>query len=122
MDAAALWREIEADPSPDPKRVLADWLEERGELPDLAYALRWCAARGRHPHRSPQGRYFTWGTVSVVRGKPRRAGSPQEVPRIVYDYLRPRRYPRYRDVRHAYLALARALRTLRGACEIGGRP
>lgn len=109
-------------PDKDVLPILADWLEERGELPDLAYALRWCAARGRHPHRSPRGRYFTWGAVSVARGGSRKAGTPHEVPRVVYDRLRPRRYPRYRDVRHAYLALARALRTLRDAVEIGGRP
>ncbi len=49
-DFAALWASVEAAPKDDaPKLVLADWLQERGERPDLERGLRWCVANGKWP-------------------------------------------------------------------------
>lgn len=56
-DLDALMRTVMAEPNdPLPKLVLADWLDEPERLseerrPELAYALRWCAAHGRCPYR-----------------------------------------------------------------------
>jgi uncharacterized protein (TIGR02996 family) len=45
-----LWAAVEAGPADQaPKLILADWLQERGDQPDLEAGLRYCAARGKWP-------------------------------------------------------------------------
>ena len=49
-DARAMWKAIAIHPREDtPKLALADWYEEDAPASRLAYALRWCVARGKWP-------------------------------------------------------------------------
>ncbi len=54
---------IEEDPSDeDRQRIFAEWLDEQGEA-DLAYGLRWCAARHIRPRSDrnySQKTYWGW--------------------------------------------------------------
>lgn len=56
---------VEAAPAdPGPKLVLADWLDEHGHSKD-AYALRWMAARNKHPRRLASG-LWKWRMVHTT--------------------------------------------------------
>lgn len=83
-ERAAFWQAVGLAPAdPAVKLVLADWLEERGERPGdlvMAYALRWCAARGKHPGRDALGRWW-WG-----REPDRRRGKnwPHQLPALLF--------------------------------------
>ena len=51
-DGSALWAGVLASrDDAAAKLVYADWLDDRAERPELAYALRWCAKRCKHPAR-----------------------------------------------------------------------
>ena len=55
-DCAALFKGVLDSPRDRlAKLVLADWLDERGE-PVMAHGFRWCAAYGRHPEFTINGR------------------------------------------------------------------
>lgn len=110
-------------------QALADYLEERqvrGDA-DLAYALRWAAARKRWPKISPKGRSVTWMRIILcrfrtvsVRAK-RQPVDHHELPKVLYNAIQP--IPQgpecsWRSLDAAYGALARALATLRDAVEI----
>jgi uncharacterized protein (TIGR02996 family) len=117
---AAFWAEVRGLPAdPAPKLVFADWLAERGRDP-LAHALRWCAARGRHPHVSPAGKSVYW-----QRGS-RGARGTFNLPGPVFDRLRgKRRRPVlrvYLTARAAFEALAAALEELRRLWEVPAGP
>jgi len=110
------WRAI-LDQCPrdlSPLGVLADWFEERGEQPDLAYALRWAWVRGHFPMVSLKKLLVRWGIEPRRRHGPR---LPWELPRLVFWRLRP--YPsaslglRSRGLPEAFDRLAQALKLLR---------
>jgi hypothetical protein len=99
--------------------VCADWLEEHGEV-SLAYAYRWCARRGHFPLVTPTRKLAAWAARPAYR---RRPGTLRfELPRPVWDALRPRKGPgasyRCRDAGLAFAALADALRRLREALAL----
>lgn len=51
-DRAAFQKAIAAAPGDfTAYLVFADWLDDRGEEPSLALAMRWCAKNRQHPHR-----------------------------------------------------------------------
>ena len=54
---------IASNGNPDTLRVMADWLEQRGEC-DLAYAYRWAASRDRWPKQGGpnvgQNQWWSW--------------------------------------------------------------
>ncbi len=51
-DCKSLWKAIARQPGEDtPKLALADWYDDHGQ-PDMAFALRWCVAKGKWPYRS----------------------------------------------------------------------
>lgn len=115
VDEDAFWRQIEAAARPENKLVFADWLEEAGNS-DLAFAMRWAGKRDRHPARSPKGRYWAWGCSSP------RANflyDKYEIPRIVFDRLRPARYGRNRaaSLPVIFTRLAAALAKIRREIE-----
>jgi hypothetical protein len=113
LDAAAA-----SGGDPGPLFVCADWLEEHGE-DSLAYAYRWCARRGRFPALTPGRRRCWWATLVRGQNKP---VWPQQVPRAVWDALRPRKGPgehhNHRNAGLAFAALADALRRLREAVAL----
>jgi uncharacterized protein (TIGR02996 family) len=114
-DEASFWAQVrQAGADPAPKLVFADWLQERGR-DGLAHALRWCAARGRHPHVSPAGKSVYW-----QRGS-RGARGAFNLPGPVFDRLRGKRRPVlrvYPSVRAAFEALAAALGELRRLWQV----
>lgn len=82
----SMWATVKANPADGlPRLVLADWCDENGK-PDLAYALRWSARRGRYPMVTPYRRYATWGTLLKGQHKP---PHQHQIPRLVFDLLRP---------------------------------
>ena len=110
-----LFLAVLADPSPAPKLVLADWLEEN-DKPGLAYAFRWAGERGRHPYISPKGRNSYWD-CKRRRGKE----ALHQLPRQVFDEL-PFARPELpmRDTLAAFEALAQALFRLRCILSLCG--
>jgi hypothetical protein len=128
-DYIALHTAWRADPSDRTTALaLADWLEEfagrqqfgssLGSL-DMAFALRWCAARKRWPARSPKGKSVTWTTLAHRQRK----DYPHQLPRAVWGAIRPKPrelLARWRSLDAAYRALASALRVLRDAVALEG--
>lgn len=99
----------------DEMAVLADWLDEHGE-PDLAFAYRWAAGRGRYPIVTPKRKWAFWSTLSRGQHKP---AWPHQLPREVFHWLKPSRGKcRYRDVAMAFVRLAAALKRLRDCLSV----
>jgi uncharacterized protein (TIGR02996 family) len=102
---------IEADPAnPEPKLLMADWLEENDVYPEMQYALRWMAARGRHPKRETDTWYWLYETDDAETN----ARKPHLVPRRfhrAYDGV-------YRTMNEAFESLAEDLGYFRKALEI----
>ncbi len=104
-----------AEPNePAPKLVYADWLEEHKGDPGLtlAYALRWCARRGRHPFGCRGGNWYWVRAYKNMKTLPQ----PQYIPAVVYDHLRGAGRG-YKSPLSAIGALAEALAKLRAIVE-----
>jgi hypothetical protein len=67
MDGTAIGNAIQKNPADVVSLLaMADWWEERGELPAHRYALRWMAARRRFPGKyEPAEQQWTWVRIQV---------------------------------------------------------
>jgi hypothetical protein len=99
------------DPTPAPKLVYADWLEEDGR-PDTAHAFRWCARLMRHPKMTPAGRVAGWERLRMgVVWHPQRV-KPHLLPWRVFDCMRPSQATHYGET--AVMSFTRAMYALSG--------
>lgn len=126
---ADFWPGIEsAEPdSPAPLLVCADWCDEN-EQPNLAFALRWCAARGRRPFRRVEVKRHPW---EWLREQSRYTGLAKTqvaaraaavLPRLIFDNLDHNRghshtYA-YKGSLGAYSELAAALAGIHAALDL----
>lgn len=113
MTNPALMDAVLADPSPAPKLVYADWLEEHGDTKadrDLMLALRWCARRGRHPE--PWGKIWLWCRTPAKFAPDHRSS----IHRYVFDAMR-RSKRGHASGEEAFASLAGALARLREIVE-----
>lgn len=105
--------------------VFADWCDEH-EKPDFAYALRWCAGRGRRPYKRHDVIRYPWQWVreqKTYRGMTKaelRARSGAILPQAVFDAMKEPGEEgmitfSYRDLKAAYEYLSRGLSRLREA-------
>lgn len=103
------------------KLAYADWLEEQGLAPEVAYAYRWAAAHGRHPLTTAKSRVVCW------RRLPKECSYHFEIhpdfclPCWLYD-ANPRRYWYCGTLELAFASLAAALATLRGVTSLEEAP
>src|SRR5262249_48658038 len=75
-----------APEDPAPKLVLADYLEEKGDVA-TAYALRWCVAHDRWPHHvndGPRGRAWANGVAGNVPGTHRKGFQRAVLPQFFF--------------------------------------
>jgi uncharacterized protein (TIGR02996 family) len=115
-----------------PKLVYADWLDERGR-PDLAFAYRWMATRGRHPglRQRPRARkpWAWWHERSLAMEYPAehddiRRSPGAFLPLLVFRAMGPEdvlaAHAYYRTVGECVQGLANALKRLRDLVDLEG--
>lgn len=121
-DERAFWATIKAALTDTlPQVVFADWLDERGRT-DLAFAMRWAAARRRYPMVTPAKGLASWSTL--LKGQHRPPYSDQ-LPRLVFEKLRDgviySHHRQYANVPRAFFVLADALAAIRAVIDPDGK-
>lgn len=125
-----LFKAVEANPSDnEAKSVYADYLEEQGNY-DLAFALRWCGKRNKHPS-------FLYKRPRWVRATHRHKSlgkAPDQIPQMIFNVMKgPTQrgrlyrwkgfvgrlyYIRCKDLRDAFGRLAAAFRKLKDEIDL----
>jgi uncharacterized protein (TIGR02996 family) len=129
-DFEALWASCLAAPRDQaPKLVLADWLAERGEDPDLEAGLRLCAYHGTFPHRTSRGSWmpdfpWRWGTgpYPTLKDWPDSAIPPQHLLDRLMDSNNGLGVGHNRTVHHDPIQLVRWLAWAAADCQKENSP